>query len=257
MSNEPNRKKAEDAAQAIWKRFRFASPSDLKLDVLAFALGVVVTEGRLDTADARLVRNGQRGLVRVNRDIPEPGRKRFAIAHEVGHFEIHENDSQHASCSSEDMVADYRGSKLEVEANYFAAELLMPKDQFVKRMGDPLPSFEAVRELKEHFLTSMSATALRFVDLSTDDCALVVSSEGRIRWWRANEGFRNRYFIRSGDELSANSIAGSLHRGERREGKPVRIDASAWGGPAGETGWWEDALVMSNYGQTLSLIRAG
>ena len=257
MSNLPNRKKAEDAAKSLWGKYNFSSPAELKIDVLAFACGVVVIDDRMDSADARLLRRGKKGLVRVNRSISEPGRRRFVVAHEVGHFEMHEGESQHASCTSEDMVADYKGSKLEVEANWFAAELLMPGDQFRKKLDHAFPSFEAVRTLKDHFLTSITATALRLVDLSDDYCALVVSEEGRVRWWRANEGFRQRCFVLSGMELPEGTAAGAIHRGEEYEGEPVRVEAEAWGGPANETDWWEDVLVMSNYGQMLSLIRAG
>ncbi len=55
-------------------------------------------------------------------------RKRFTIAHELGHLALHEEDG--------DMV-DYRNNadavrpKKEIEANAFAAELLMPKDIFM------------------------------------------------------------------------------------------------------------------------------
>jgi Zn-dependent peptidase ImmA (M78 family) len=257
MTSLPNRKRAEEAAKNLWRKYEFASPADLKIDVLAYARGVVVIDDHMDSADARLLRRGNKGLVRVNRAIPEPGRRRFVIAHEVGHFEMHAGDSQYASCTSEDMVADYKGSKLEVEANWFAAELLMPSDQFRKEMDHAFPSFDAIRKLKDHFLTSITATALRFIDFSEDYCALVVSENGRVRWWRANDGFRQRCFIRCGMELPEGTAAGAIHRGEKYEEEPVKVDAEAWGGPAYETDWWEDVQVMPNYGQTLSLIRAG
>ena len=101
-----------------------------------------------------------------------------------------------------------------------------------------------------------AATALRLVELTDDYCALAVIEEGRIRWWRANDGFRERYRLWSGMELPEETVAGAVHRGERPEGKPVRVDAAAWGGPTYETDWWED-VVVTRYGQTLSLIRAG
>lgn len=258
MANQlPSKNAAEDAAKRLWKQYGFSSPADLEMDVLACARGVVVIEAPLDSADARLVRKGNKGLVRVNQSIPEAGRKRFAIAHELGHFEIHADVTQLSSCTSDDMVADYKGSKSEVEANWFAAELLMPRDLFIQRMDFAFPSFELVRPLADFFRTTLTATALRLVDLTDDYCALVVSEGGHIRWWRANEGFRGRYRLWSGKELAEGTAAGAVYRGESPDGKPVRVDAEAWGGPAYETDWWEDVVVMSNYGQVLSLIRAG
>lgn len=74
------------------------------------ALGVLILEGPLDSADARLIRRGAHGLIRVKQDIPESGRKRFAIAHELGHWLLHRNLSQVLACTSEDMVAKYKAS---------------------------------------------------------------------------------------------------------------------------------------------------
>ena len=87
------------------------------------ALGVLVLEAPLVKADARLIRKGPRGLVRVKHDIPEPGRKRFAVAHELGHWLLHKEQSQVNSCTDQNMVIKYKASAPEVEANYFAAEL--------------------------------------------------------------------------------------------------------------------------------------
>ena len=59
-----------------------------------------------------------------------PTRQRFTIAHELGHLALHE---------SEGSMVDFRNqmhhvgsSTKEVEANAFAADLLMPIDKFVK-----------------------------------------------------------------------------------------------------------------------------
>src|SRR5262245_29936240 len=105
--NEPQPDRITPFAQAakLWKRFGFTAPAELVPEDLAYVLGILVLEGPLDSADARLIRNRHKGLIRLNADIPEPGRKRFAIAHEVGHWLLHGNVSQILSCSSDDMVA--------------------------------------------------------------------------------------------------------------------------------------------------------
>ena len=55
----------------------------------------------------------------------EVGRRRFGIGHELGHWELHLDLSQGWLCSSHNIHA-YRGSAAEIEANVFAAALLMP-----------------------------------------------------------------------------------------------------------------------------------
>src|SRR2546430_1201637 len=109
MANpQVNKISAVGEAARLWRLHGFALPRDLVLEDLALALGVIVLEGRLDSADARLIRTGKRGLIRVKEDIPELGRKRFAIGHDLGHWLLHKNVSQVLACTSEDMVAKYK-----------------------------------------------------------------------------------------------------------------------------------------------------
>ena len=93
---EPKPSKIFAAGRAIqlWTLYGFRSPAELVLEDLALTLGVLVLEAPLVKADARLIRKGPRGLVRVKHDIPEPGRKRFAVAHELGHWLLHKEQSQ-------------------------------------------------------------------------------------------------------------------------------------------------------------------
>lgn len=88
---------------------------------------------------ARLVRQGKRGIIRTKSGIREDGRRRFAIAHELGHWFLHEKESQVFVCTAEQM-RDYKGSPVEVEANLFASELLMPTCLFRPLADNATPS---------------------------------------------------------------------------------------------------------------------
>lgn len=84
----------------------------------------------------------------INSDEPLV-RKRFTVAHEIGHFVM-----GHGSC---DLCAD---SNEEREANQFAAELLMPpsllRDDF-KRESD-------IGELSKKYMVSMEALRYQLID---------------------------------------------------------------------------------------------
>lgn len=255
--SQANKVRSELAAVRLWERYCLTGPDELDLEAVAAARGVFVVEKALDSADAWLVRQGRHGLIRVSTRIEEPGRKRYAVAHELGHFELHAAVTQLAACTSQDMRADYKGSAPELEANWFAAELLMPGKLFVPALGDEFPSFTAVRRLADHFGTTLTATAVRLVDVSDEECAFVVSEEGRVRWWRGSERFRDRYWITCGAGLPEESAAGAVFAGEEPAAGPVRVDAAAWGGQEGDDEWWEDVVVAERYGQVLSLLRPG
>ena len=69
---------------------------------------VLVREGALSGSEAYLIRKGNKGIIRVRKDIPEAGRKRFAIAHELGHWEMHSEETQLKFCSEDD-IGGYQG----------------------------------------------------------------------------------------------------------------------------------------------------
>lgn len=98
-----NTLEARQAAAELVKRFAFMKPDEIVIEDIAMACGVLVVEGGLHGSEARLVRKKDTGIIRVKADIPECGRKRFAIAHELGHWKLHSEISQFYLCSEADV----------------------------------------------------------------------------------------------------------------------------------------------------------
>jgi Zn-dependent peptidase ImmA (M78 family) len=256
ITSQPNRIAPVARAMKLWARFGFAEPTDLVLEDLAFALGVVVIEGRLDSAEARLIRNRDKGLIRVREDISEAGRKRFAIGHEMGHWELHAGVSQVFSCTSEDMLAGYKGSAHEIEANLFAAELLMPQSLFRRRAGANDPSVPVLRDLATYFQTSLTATALRFVETADEKYAMVVVEDGRVRWWRASEAFGG-FWLDPKTVVQPDTVVGSVLNGEPLPTRAEKVDGEAWLGSKAASiaeSLFEVAVPLTSYGQIISML---
>ncbi len=257
-SLEFSRTMAIGEAERLWRLYGFTVPSDLSLEDLALARGVLVTEGSLDKMEARLIRQGKRGLIRVKADLPELGRKRFAISHELGHWELHANISQLFACTEDDMVASYKKSVHEAEANYFASGLLMPSNIFAAKGAGASLCVKDVSDLASYFATSFTATAIRYVDLSSEPCAVVASSANTIRWWRGSPEFEDRFWLDARGQLSPSTVAGSIFKGGRRPTGPEVVDIAEWserGADEGDGTFMEDCLIMDRYGQVLSLLR--
>jgi hypothetical protein len=111
-------------------------------------------------------------------------RRRFTIAHEIGHFLMPSHNAS-AQCAKADMSllksADARKSK-EAEANRFAACLLMPKKLYLadmRKLGTP--ETEHVLRLASRYCVSKEAAARRFTDLSEHSCAIIFSLNGMVR----------------------------------------------------------------------------
>jgi len=81
-----------------------------------------------------------------------PIRDRFTLAHEIGHYYLHSNQGDNP------IVATRKGStRIEWEANWFAAELLMPRSEF-QRIHRKLREWPAIAC---HFKVSVDAVKVR------------------------------------------------------------------------------------------------
>ena len=245
------------AATKLWRRYRFTAIEDLVLEDLAMALGVVVLDGDLKAADAWLVRKKNSGIIRVSKSIPESGRRRFAIAHELGHWQLHREISQLVSCTNADMVSRYKASPPELDANAFAAELIMPRHLFEPAMSEERPTAAFINHLADQFGTTRTSVAYRIADLSTDYFAFVMSKNGVITWWQASEPLRDLIWIESGEEVPNDSVAAQVFNGEPLSGVPEKVDADSWFSQnrgLNVSYVYEDVISMPVYGQVLSLL---
>lgn len=258
MASKPNEILSAAEAARLWQLYGFASPQDLVLEDLALALGIAVLDDELDSCAARLIRKGNKGVIRISTSIREAGRRRFALSHEIGHFLLHERISQLLACTEEDIQQNYKNSAHEIEASVFAANLLMPEHLFKPKCQGVFPERKFVEQLANEFMTSMTATAVRVVELSNDYCLLVVSEKGRIKWWRASPAFEGKnLWLETKIELPRNSVAAGVFHGEPAPKRPEKTDLIAWLGEV--PGVYSDVIVedvipLTQYGQVLSLL---
>ena len=115
-----------------------------------------------------LMRKGNQSVIGVNAS-HHPNRQRFTIAHELGHYFLHQFEGVHLDKTFHRSGLSSLGiSTEEIEANAFAAELLMP-DHLVRRAvasfeGD-LVSDSGIDKLAESFEVSAQAMSIRLANL--------------------------------------------------------------------------------------------
>jgi predicted transcriptional regulator len=122
--------------------------------------------------------DGRRWLILVNASHSDR-RRRFSIAHELGHLLLHNFTAPHADRAFRFRDArSSEGSVLEeIQANQFAAELLMPRDMILKATShisfDHAPQDEGsdkefektIGDLSERFRVSRQAMTIRLSTL--------------------------------------------------------------------------------------------
>ncbi|MBU0677822.1 MAG: ImmA/IrrE family metallo-endopeptidase, partial [Verrucomicrobia bacterium] len=77
-------------ANILLNEFLVGAPDEIDLETIAWKTGRLrVKSGELDTAEGRLVATDHEGVIRVKATISNKGRRRFTVAHEIGHYRLH------------------------------------------------------------------------------------------------------------------------------------------------------------------------
>jgi len=240
-------------ANAIIRDLQIRYPSEIDINDICMERGAFVHEKHIDGAEAWLVRHGKRAIIAINDKLHELGRKRFATAHELGHFELH-NDSQLLVCNDEDMLAWNQSKLQEVEANEFASCILMPETIFPRYVKKGAPNMDSVSELASEFGTTLTATALRYTQLSTEPCALAVSKGGILKWYRRSISFE--FHLKVGEKLSPDTYAFDYFDGSDLPTRSRKVPADAWiaGNICQDGEISEHSVALGSYGIVLSLL---
>ncbi len=199
-SGEPRRFLAETRAKNLLDNYGLNRPSEIVLEDIAYDLGIEVTYRPLSGAEAHLVRVGNKGGITISDRIQERGRQRFAIAHEIGHWELHQGRTQMFLCTTEDM-SDYQSSAEEIEANIFASELLMPMRMMMPAHKQGDPSVAIPEEIAQRFEVSLTAAALRYVAKFNRPLMVVFSNNGQVDWWRRNDEQMEYLYLEKGQHV--------------------------------------------------------
>ncbi len=161
---------ARTSARGILESFPVKS-APVPVERIVKSRGIVLQYAPLadDLSGMAFIRDGVK-IIGVNA-LHHPNRQRFTIAHELAHHELHPehlSDEVHVDKTFRvllrDDVAAQGVDRLEIQANAFAAELLMPQD-FLKDLVDPagidLDDDQRLEALARKFRVSTSALRFR------------------------------------------------------------------------------------------------
>lgn len=199
-----------------------------------------------------------RWAVIYNKSISSEGRIRFTLAHELGHFMLHLGSQNAFECSQEAVLLTGTWEKqIEVEADAFASQLLMPLPQFRAITSGGKIDFDVLSLASAHFGVSLTSACLRWIRATSDSAVLVLSRDGFIDWSVSSDQARkNGAFFRYRQqtvELPSGSLAADDSIASCKAGETVALRL-----------WFEHAhaaatvremkLACSNYDYTLTLL---
>jgi Zn-dependent peptidase ImmA (M78 family) len=170
---------ANKEARIILEKYSVDS-APVRVEEIAQAEGAQIARHHFEGSESGFIlRDGKRIIIGVNTRT-SLRRQRFTIAHEIGHLLLHDGKPiiiDHA------VRVDWRDDRSslatddqEIEANAFAAELLMPSslifehlESYVKGIredGEPISRDDLIAELARTFNVSAEAMGYRLINLA-------------------------------------------------------------------------------------------
>lgn len=235
--------KARQVATALG----LSHPLQGSIDAIAFERGALVVDRPINGARARLVKASGQALIVVS-DKLQGAARRFAIAHEIGHHELHAAQGSLDVCTGEDFRK--RDTSKEGEANAFAAELLMPRDLVRSLCDVARPTLAVGRRIAADFQVSLLAATIRFVELCDEKCAVVVCARGRVEWAFGSAALARP--PRNGDPVQPQTLAYDPFHGRPLRSEPEDVPADAW--LDGMSGDVVEHTMAGPAGSTISLL---
>lgn len=182
------------------------------------------------------------------------GRVRFSIAHELGHFYLPVHRERLLNGISHNSESDFRSKHpAELEADEFAADLLMPMQLFRAQLNSFRNGFCTLGNLgtlAERLGTSLTSTAMRYCASDREPCTIFFSSNGLMHWGKASQDMQllGMYFCETNNPPPAGSKTAALWADIRAGGPGQKIEgrlpAEVWFKWPKAKYLWEEAMLL-------------
>lgn len=243
---------------------------ELPIDLIALAKSRdILVEAKAESSkgvSGMLLRVGNNFAIGYATHIKSKGFQRFSIAHELGHYFL-AGHPEHVFDGSKVLHESHAGfgsgDQIELEADHFAAGLLMPSHLFKTEAGKYSDGFTAIEKLAERCEASLTASAIRYAELTDAAVAVVISTGPAVNYCftsRAMRSIRGYMHPLKGSVLPRDSLTRVFNQTESNIFTAQREDDStdliAWFRTDNEIDASEEVVGLGDYGKTLTIITA-
>ncbi len=191
------------------------------------------------------------------------GFQRFSIAHELGHYLL---PGHYESLLPEDGIHESKAgfsseNKYEREADHFAAGLLMPQGLFTKEIDKLQTGFTAINKIADICITSLTATAIRYTQFTSEPMAAVLSDGLKIDWCFMSDELKEIGQLdwpKKGQAVPRDTVTYSFNKkkeniksGENEAGNSSFMN---WFGGNRDFDIEEEVIGLGSYGKTLTIL---
>lgn len=251
------------AAEQLVKNWGLALCIDPFAIAEEFKITVAAKPASHPGVSGMLIRVGNEFAIAYATHIDNEPFQRYSVAHELGHYflpghpeavfdgrGIHESRAQFVS-----------KDRYEMEADGFAAGLLMPRHLFFPALESAGQGLAAIEALAGLCKTSLHATAIRYAQCTRDMAAVVVSTGNRIDHCFMSEALKavdGIDWLRKREFLPRGSPTCAFNQDKENVRRAQRIEESSnlqnWFGGRRSVTISEDVIGLGSYGKTLTVL---
>ncbi|MBN8853698.1 MAG: hypothetical protein BGO55_11760 [Sphingobacteriales bacterium 50-39] len=218
---------AAKAARELLLSLGWCQPSDLSMEEIAWACGLMVTRKEMDGCEGRIIMSRDGGIISINASIDYQPKINFILAHEIGHSCLHGNIQPLFADNKHSLAEWYAKGEHEKEANDFATELLMPSEAFARRVKGQKPSVNVIGDAATYFGASRTAAFLRYRDLGDFPVMVILVENGVVKWKSHSEDFPFKW-LSINTPVPAFTVAGDYFHRNSKEPGPEKVFAIDW-----------------------------
>lgn len=207
-----------------------------------------------------------------NKNTEYPGRERFTLAHEFGHYLLHRKPlsasdfadksispeaQQEFSCTPLERNLWGKSHQIqEEEADTFASYLLMPMNDYRRQVEGEEITIDLLGLVTDRYGVSLTAAIRKWIDFTPMRAAMVVARDGYALWGRASQaGLKSGIFIKSGMPIPDGSIAADGPDAQNGEtNKAIQLPNGIWRFPRVNEPVEELTVFSNRLGQSISLL---
>jgi hypothetical protein len=221
MNNPWRYRSPDQLLQELW----ITAPEEIDIEAIATHCGATVLYEPLRGCEARILGRDDRAIITVN-SASRRERQRFSAAHELGHWMQDHGKMAAGACSEQAFATEWFKENPEYRANRYAADLLLPRAMFCDRARKQPVAFATVRDLAQQFQTSLTATAIRLVELGSFPAMAVCNTLQKREWFCRGPSIPEGLWLL--DEPGRDTVAYDLLRGSTEDAGPADVPASGW-----------------------------
>lgn len=259
--------KGSAAAKDLLEQNGFDNLMDFPLELFASGLGATVIEKPLLNSDGRIIFGKKHTIIEISEDIEFAQKKRFTLAHEIGHLVLHKgidihNDNDSTTSWFNNKEKQAKNGRIEYEANQFASELLIPSLLFIDKQKGKKFSPQLLRDLADFFIVSLTAIAFKYFQLGDHPLCLFHSHNKKVSYWRWPENYPHFIIDRTKLAPPEDSVAMEFFAKEKiysKQQAKQQIWKSTWFDlkkreDDNDFNFYEYCIISSAYNSVLSVV---